>query len=254
MNKSIAISALFAACSAQQVGHQKANTDQALGLSYCSTSGGCAKQSRSVTMDANWRWLHNTGGYTNCYTGASWDKNECPDADTCAKQCAVDGVPQDEWKNTYGVTGDSDTLGLGFLTRGSYATNVGSRTFMMNGNDKYEMFKLKNKEFTFTVDVSNMPCGINGALYFVEMQEDGGKNEYTNDNAGAAFGTGYCDAQCPQDIKFIDGKANSVGWNPSKTDPNAGTGEFGSCCAEMDIWEANSMAQAFTAHPCQIEG
>jgi len=205
-------------------------------------------------MDANWRWLHNTGGYTNCYTGASWDNSECPDADTCAKNCAVDGVPQDEWKNTYGVTGDSDTLDLGFLTRGSYATNVGSRTFMMNGNDKYEMFKLKNKEFTFTVDVSNMPCGINGALYFVEMKEDGGLSEYPNDNAGAAYGTGYCDAQCPQDIKFIDGKANSVGWNPSKTDPNAGTGEFGSCCAEMDIWEANSMAQAFTAHPCAFEG
>jgi cellulose 1,4-beta-cellobiosidase len=36
------------------------------------------------------------------------------------------------------------------------------------------MFKLKNKEFTFTVDVSNMPCGLNGALYFVEMPEDGG--------------------------------------------------------------------------------
>ena len=81
MNKSIAISALFAACSAQQVGHQKANSDQALGLSYCSTSGGCAKQSRSVTMDANWRWLHDKNGYNNCYTGATWDPKECPDAD-----------------------------------------------------------------------------------------------------------------------------------------------------------------------------
>jgi cellulose 1,4-beta-cellobiosidase len=45
--------------------------------------------------------------------------------------------------------------------------NVGSRSYMMNTKDKYEMFKLKNKEFTFTVDVSKMPCGINGALYFV---------------------------------------------------------------------------------------
>ena len=31
---------------------------------------------------------------------------------------------------------------------------------------------------------------------------------------GAAYGTGYCDAQCPHDIKFIDGEANSGDWIP----------------------------------------
>ena len=31
--------------------------------------------------------------------------------------------------------------------------------------------------------------------------------------AGAKYGTGYCDAQCPQDIKFIDGVANDMSWN-----------------------------------------
>ena len=40
--------------------------------------------------------------------------------------------------------------------------------------ESYYMFKLKNKEFTFDVDVSELPCGLNGALYFVEMEEDGG--------------------------------------------------------------------------------
>ena len=29
-----------------------------------------------------------------------------------------------------------------------------------------------------------------------------------------------------------------------------GLGKYGSCCAEMDIWEANSMATAYTPHPC----
>lgn len=28
----------------------------------------------------------------------------------------------------------------------------------------------------------------------------------------------------------------------------------GSCCSEMDIWEANSMATAYTAHPCATVG
>jgi cellulose 1,4-beta-cellobiosidase len=72
------------------------------------------------------------------------------------------------------------------------------------------MFKLLNKEFTFDVDVSNLPCGLNGALYFVEMNENG---DIGGDNkAGAKYGTGYCDAQCPHDIKFINGAANSEGW------------------------------------------
>lgn len=42
-----------------------------------------------------------------------------------------------------------------------------------------------------------------------------------------------------------------MGWKPSSNDPNAGVGGTGSCCAEMDIWEANSMGMAYTPHPCQ---
>merc|ERR1740121_492567 len=31
-------------------------------------------------------------------------------------------------------------------------------------------------------------------------------------------------------------------------------GKWGLCCTEVDIWEANSVATAFTMHPCTIEG
>jgi cellulose 1,4-beta-cellobiosidase len=80
----------------------------------------------------------------------------------------------------------------------------------MGPQDKgYEMFHLKNREFTFDVDVSNLPCGLNGALYFVEMDHDGGLSEYANNKAGAKYGTGYCDSQCPQDVKFINGLVSS---------------------------------------------
>jgi hypothetical protein len=41
-------------------------------------------------------------------------------------------------------------------------------------------------------------------------------------------------------------KANSVGWNASANDKNAGSGEYGSCCSEMDIWEANVVSAAYT--------
>ena len=82
----------------------------------------------------------------------------------------------------------------------------------MGADNKYQMFQLKNREFTFDVDVSSLPCGLNGALYFVEMEEDGGLSEYAGNKAGAKYGTGYCDAQCPQDIKFINGQVRRLGF------------------------------------------
>ena len=69
----------------------------------------------------------------------------------------------------------------------------------------YQILKLLNQEFTFDVDVSNLPCGLNGALYLAQMDADGGMARWSGNKAGAKYGTGYCDAQCPQDIKFIDG-------------------------------------------------
>lgn len=73
---------------------------------------------------------------------------------------------------------------------------------------KYQMLKLLGQEFTFDVDVSNLPCGLNGALYFSEMDEDGGMSRFPTNKAGAKYGTGYCDAQCPQDVKFINGEVS----------------------------------------------
>lgn len=108
------------------------------------------------------------------------------------------------------------------------------------------MFELLGKEFTFTVDVSELPCGVNGALYFVAMDANG--NSGNGNNAGPQFGTGYCDAQCPHDIKFIDGEANILDWQT--TGSSTGSGKWGTCCPEMDIWEANKISTAYTAHPC----
>merc|ERR1712107_502584 len=97
-------------------------------------------------------------------------------------------------------------------------------------------------------DDSNLDCGLNGALYFVQMDADGGKSKYGN--AGAEMGLGYCDAQCPHDLKFINNEANMDDWKPSESDPNAGTGKYGSCCTEIDIWEANKISSAYTMHAC----
>merc|ERR1712111_163380 len=55
--------------------------------------------------------------------------------------------------------------------------------------------------------------------------------------------------------KFIDGEANVIDWvpNPNDKSNNMGKGKYGACCAEMDIWEANSMATAYTPHTCSVE-
>ncbi|TGJ88182.1 hypothetical protein E0Z10_g579 [Xylaria hypoxylon] len=237
--------------SGQAIGKETTETHPKMSWQKCTAAGSCSTVSAEVTIDANWRWLHDIGGYTNCYDGNEWNATLCPDSATCSKNCAVDGA---DYQKTYGASTSGNALKLQFVTKGEYSTNIGSRLYLMNGADKYQMFKLLGNEFTFDVDVSKLGCGLNGALYFVSMDEDGGKAKYSSNKAGAKYGTGYCDAQCPRDLKFINGKANSEGWAPSSNDKNAGVGETGSCCSEMDIWEANSISTAYTPHPCTVVG
>jgi hypothetical protein len=99
----------------------------------------------------------------NCYTGNEWDATLCPDGETCAAQCALEGA---DYANTYGITTAADELTLDFVTEHAYGTNVGSRVYLME-DDKYMLFQLKNKEFSLTVDDSQLGCGLNGAVYFV---------------------------------------------------------------------------------------
>ncbi|KAF9632620.1 putative glycoside hydrolase family 7 protein [Lasiodiplodia theobromae] len=231
------LSLLLAASSAQQVGTQKAETHPSLTTQKCTTDGGCTDQATHIVLDANWRWLHTTEGYTNCYTGQEWDTSICSDPEACAKGCALDGA---DYEGTYGITTEGNALTMKFVTQGSQK-NVGGRVYLLapDSEDTYELFKLKNQEFTFDVDVSALPCGLNGALYFSEMDSDGGMSKYENNKAGAKYGTGYCDTQCPHDIKFINGEANILNWTKSETDVNAGS--------------ANSQATALTPHVCAAD-
>jgi len=241
---------------AQLAGTLQPEMHPPISMKTCTTSG-CTEVAKSITVDANWRWLEDNA--VNCFTGNLWDQTNCPStaegAKNCVTNCALEGANYEE---SFGITTEGNKLKLNFITKSTPGTeeltNVGSRTYLMGSDSKYEMFHLKNREFTFTVDGSKLGCGLNGALYFVEMQADGGIASYNTNKAGAKFGTGYCDAQCPHDIKYINGLANVENWVPSKTDPNAGTGKYGSCCFEMDIWEANGISQAYTPHTCSTVG
>jgi len=196
-------------------------------------------------MDSQWRWLHDArpNHYSNCIQGNEWDAKMCPNPKTAAKNCALEGISMADYGATYGVTPVPGGVKLKYVN----GQSIGSRLYMMENNTTYKMFKLLNREFTFDVDASTLVCGLNGAVYFVEMQADGGHSVGGN-MAGARYGTGYCDAQCPHDLKFIAGEANLLDWHMTKAGP---IGHYGSCCSEMDIWEANSASTAYTAHPCE---
>jgi cellulose 1,4-beta-cellobiosidase len=245
MKQSLALLSLLAAplASAQGTGSYQSETHPKMTWQQCSGTGGgsCKSVNGEVVIDANWRWLHIKGDYTNCYDGNKWNETVCSDNTKCSSNCVVEGA---DYSGTYGITAGSNALTLKFITKGSYSTNIGSRTYLMKDTSNYQMFNLVGNEFTFDVDVSQLPCGLNGALYFVAMDAKG------QGTAGAKYGAGYCDGQCPRDLKFINNKANAEGWQPSSNDPNAGVGVRGACCAEMDVWEANSVSTALTPHSC----
>ena len=51
-------------------------------------------------------------------------------------------------RHRLGRVGGDDEL---FVTQGPYLRNVGGRTYLMEDDDNYKMFKLLDQEFTFTV-------------------------------------------------------------------------------------------------------
>ncbi|KAH6849609.1 concanavalin A-like lectin/glucanase domain-containing protein [Chaetomium sp. MPI-CAGE-AT-0009] len=197
----------------------------------CTKSGGCVEQDTSVVLDWNYRWFHTSDNTTSCTTSSGIDSSLCPDQATCAKNCVVEGTDYP----SMGIETSGSSLTLKQFVKDSEGkiNSVSPRAYLLGADGDYVMFKLLGQELSFDVDVSTLPCGENAALYFSEMDKTGGRNEYNT--AGAKYGSGYCDAQCPIQT-----------WNNGTLN----TAQKGSCCNEMDILEANSRANAFTPHPC----
>lgn len=158
-SKVAALSAIVAAAkvAAQEVCTSQTETHPSLTWSTCTAAGSCTSKTGGVVIDANWRWVHDVDGYTNCYTGNEWDTSICDDATSCATECCVDGS---DYSGTYGITTSGSALTLKFVTQGSYSTNIGSRTYLMASDSAYQTFTLLGKEFTFDVDVSKLPVSL----------------------------------------------------------------------------------------------
>jgi cellulose 1,4-beta-cellobiosidase len=237
---------------AQQVGNVQNETHPKLQWTKCAADGSCGKINGEVVIDANWRWIHKTGNLTyNCYDWNKWDWDVCGSVEDCTKTCAIEGATYDR---VYGVKTANDTLTARLKTNFDFSHNIASRLFLLESKNRYQMFTLLNNELTFDVDLSTVECGINSALYFVPMDPDGGQAKYPTNQAGAEYGTGYCDATCPRDLKWIEGKANFESWIPSATDEFAGVGRFGACCPQFSVWNSNAHSFSMSSHVCPEDG
>ena len=107
----------------------------------------------------------------------------------------------------------------------SITLHGGGRVYLGSSNsdhlspDAYYQIDLFNKRLTYDVDMSQVGCNCNGALYLVSMPA---YNSGQQPQPGKD-GEYYCDA-------------NQVG---------------GTYCPEMDVMEANKFAMASTPHTCQ---
>ena len=233
----------------QQPGTSQPENHPLLNIQSCSKNGGCITENKSIVLDANWRSIPSVSkNYQTCYLvlNNEWNTTLCPNGIECAQNCALDGT---EYQYEHSITTSGSSLNLEYATYINHFFNIGSRVFLLEDENNYKLFKLKNREFTFDVNVSNLPCGLNGALYFVEMDANGGMSKFSGNKAGAKYGTGYCNAQCPHSVMFINGEANCEDWNIDNQ-----TGHYGSCCNEMDIWQSNKISSTYVPHVCTVQG
>ena len=113
---SLVLATLPASTLAQQAGTLEQEEGPTITLKECTVAAGCSSTQASLTLDANWRWIHSTSGSNNCYTGNTWDTGLCSDPVQCAKDCALEGVSANKYRDTYGVEQVDDVVKLKFVT------------------------------------------------------------------------------------------------------------------------------------------
>lgn len=192
---SVAVSTVLA----QQIGKLTPEVHPLLPSWECTVAGGCVQKNTSIVLDSDYRWTHTVNGYDNCKS-TGLNATLCPDAKTCSANCALEGVDY----SSYGIFTNGSELTLTLFVNKTDGTSLSSpRVYLLANDSTYDLFSLLNRELTFDVDLSQLPCGTNGALYLSEMSATGGHSDLNP--AGAAYGTGYCDAQCPTPA-FINGE------------------------------------------------
>lgn len=181
---------LFSLTAAQKIGTAIPEVHPKITTQVCTTAGGCVDRQSFLVTDALSRPLHAAGDLsTSCNP---LNTTLCPDAATCAQNCELEGV---EYGSIGVMTAGSALTMRQYLFDGTKYKSVSPRLYLLAEDGlNYEMLKLAGQELTYDVDVSQLVCGMNGALYLSEMEASGSRSDLNP--AGAQYGTGYCDAQC----------------------------------------------------------
>ena len=194
---------LLGVVSAQQIGTMIPEVHPKLLTQRCTLGGGCNTVETTLVTDALARPLHEVDNPEVACDVTN--KEQFPDAETGSKNCALEGIDYE----SIGVTTEGAALTLKLFMPQANGTlkTVSPRVYLLGADEQnYEMLRLVNQELTYDVDMSKAQCGVNGALYLSEMEESGARSEANR--AGAAYGTGYCDAQC-FNTTFINGLVRS---------------------------------------------
>lgn len=150
----------------------------------CTKKDGCTKQTNYIVLDSASHWVHQVGNNYGCGDwGNKPNATACPDAATCAKNCVMEPIA-DYSRN--GVTTAGSSLRMQMILNGAV---VSPRIYLLaEDRQKYEMLQLTGGEFTFDVDATKLPCGMNSAMYLSEMHESGARSALNP--GGATWGTG----------------------------------------------------------------
>lgn len=73
-----------------------------------------------------------------------------------------------DYAATYGATTSGNALSLKFVTQSS-TKNIGSRLYLMESATKYKLFTLQNNEFSFDVDLSQLPVRLHCHGFFMRI-------------------------------------------------------------------------------------
>lgn len=162
----------------------------------CSLAEGCKRLEANITIDASYRRVVSVQNPDQlCYRNNSWDSQLCQDSKSCEENCVVEGVS--DYNASFGVKSfgaDGEGVSLRLVTNApslenphQNATVIGSRFYHVDRDGKYLLWKLNGLEFSFDVDVSELPCALNGALYFSEMSPNGGSADVMGTGRPSSF-------------------------------------------------------------------
>lgn len=151
---------------AQQPNPNIPNNNPPLTTYKCTSGGGCQAQNTAVVLDWDWHFIHDSNN-NGCGIGPG---TQCPDEETCGQNCIID--PPDY--NAAGVYTNQDALNMFSFVNGN---PTAPRAYLLGEDGNYVSFNLLDQEFSFSVDLSSLPCGENGSLYLCGMDLTGGRTD-----------------------------------------------------------------------------